>query len=45
VETTQIYLEANLAMKEEILAKTTPPSGTPGRYRPGDRLLTFLQNL
>ena len=23
VETTQIYLEANLAMKEEILAKTT----------------------
>jgi len=45
VETTQIYLEANLAMKEEILAKTTPPKGTPGRYRPGDRLLTFLNNL
>jgi site-specific recombinase XerD len=45
VETTQIYLEANLAMKEEILAKTTPPNGKPGRYRPGDRLLTFLQNL
>jgi site-specific recombinase XerD len=45
VETTQIYLEANLAMKEEILAKTTPPGGKPGRYRPVDRLLTFLQNL
>ena len=45
VETTQIYLEANLAMKEEILAKTTPPGGKPGRYRPGDGLLTFLQNL
>jgi site-specific recombinase XerD len=45
VETTQIYLEANLAMKEEILAKTTPPNGKPGRYRPGDGLLTFLQNL
>ena len=45
VETTQIYLEANLAMKEGILAKTTPPGGKPGRYRPGDGLLTFLQNL
>jgi site-specific recombinase XerD len=45
VETTQIYLEANLAMKEEILAKTTSPGGTPGRYRPGDGLLAFLKNL
>lgn len=45
VETTQIYLEANLAMKEEILAKTVPPGGKPGRYRPGDELLAFLKNL
>jgi integrase len=45
VETTQIYLEANLAMKEEILAKTTPPGGKPGRYKPGDKLLDFLKNL
>jgi site-specific recombinase XerD len=45
VETTQIYLEANLAMKEEILAKTAPPGGMPGRYRAGDELLAFLQNL
>ena len=45
VETTQIYLEANLAMKEEILAKTTTPGGKPGRYRAGDGLLAFLQNL
>jgi site-specific recombinase XerD len=45
VETTQIYLEANLAMKEEILAKTIPPGGKPGRYRPGDALLAFLKNL
>ena len=45
VETTQIYLEANLAMKEEILAKATPLNGKPGRYRPGDGLLAFLQNL
>jgi site-specific recombinase XerD len=45
VETTQIYLEATLAMKEEALARTTPPNGRPGRYRPGDQLLGFLNSL
>ena len=45
VETTQIYLEATLAMKEQALAKTTQPRGTPARYRPSDRLLSFLTNL
>ena len=45
VETTQIYLEATLAMKEQALAKATPPAGNPGRYQPGDRLLGFLSSL
>lgn len=45
VEITQIYLEANLAMKQEVLAKTTPPGGKSGRYKPGDKLLAFLKNL
>jgi len=45
VETTQIYLEATLAMKEHALAKTTPMNGRPGRYRPGDQLLGFLNGL
>jgi site-specific recombinase XerD len=45
VETTQIYLEATLAMKEKALAKTKPPHGKPGRYRPGDQLLGFLDSL
>jgi site-specific recombinase XerD len=45
VETTQIYLEATLAMKEKALAKTSPPHGRRGRYKPGDRLLTFLNSL
>jgi site-specific recombinase XerD len=45
VETTQIYLEASLAMKEQALAKTTPRNGTPGRYRPDDQLLGFLNSL
>jgi site-specific recombinase XerD len=45
VETTQIYLDANLALKEEILAKAKPINGKPGRFRPPDNLLQFLQNL
>jgi site-specific recombinase XerD len=45
VETTQVYLDANLTIKEEILAKTRPVQTPPGRYRPGDRLLNFLKEL
>jgi integrase/recombinase XerD len=45
VETTQIYLDANLALKEEILAKVKPINGKPGRYHPTDDLLQFLRNL
>lgn len=45
VETTQIYLEATLAMKEHALAKTAPLLSKPGRYHPGDRLLGFLNSL
>jgi site-specific recombinase XerD len=45
VETTQIYLEANLALKEAILAKTTALHTHPGRYRAGDALLAFLDRL
>ena len=45
VDTTQIYLEATLTMKEQALAKVTPLNGKPGRYRPGDQLLGFLNNL
>ena len=42
VETTQIYREANLALREAILAKTTPLDARPGRYRADDELLAFL---
>lgn len=45
VETTQIYLDATLAMKEKALAKVAPYQGKPSRFRPGDRLLAFLNNL
>lgn len=45
VETTQIYLEATLAIKEQALAKATPANGKPVRYQPGDQLLRFLNSL
>jgi integrase/recombinase XerD len=45
VETTQIYLHANLALKEKALARTKPPDAKPGRYRPPDALLAFLEAL
>jgi integrase/recombinase XerD len=45
VQTTQIYLHADLALKERALARTTPPDTKPGRYRPPDALLAFLENL
>lgn len=45
VETTQIYLRANLALKEEALAKTTPPRARIRRYRPEDQLLKYLRAL
>ena len=45
IETTQVYLDANLEMKEKILSKMTPHRGKPGRYQPDDRLLAFLKSL
>ncbi|MCA1795169.1 MAG: site-specific integrase [Desulfobacteraceae bacterium] len=44
-ETTQIYLKANLAMKEEILSKIRPLNVKAGRFRPKDHLLDFLNSL
>ncbi len=43
IETTQIYLHADMALKEAALARTTPPHTPPGRYRPPDALLAFLE--
>jgi site-specific recombinase XerD len=45
IETTQIYLHADLALKEKALARTTPSRLTPTRYRPDDKLLAFLEGL
>ena len=45
LETTQIYLHADLALKERALARTTPPRTAAGRYRAPDKLLAFLEAL
>lgn len=45
VETTQMYIEATLAMKEQALAKTSPPKSGQSRYHPNDQLLEFLNGL
>jgi site-specific recombinase XerD len=45
VETTQIYLDADLALKERIIDKTPPANGRRGRYKPKDRLLAFLKGM
>jgi site-specific recombinase XerD len=45
IQTTQVYLHADLALKEEALAKAEPIDSTPGRYRPPDPLLRFLEAL
>ena len=45
IETTHVYLEADLAMKEKALAKTKPHDGYPGVYKPDDALLAFLKAL
>jgi site-specific recombinase XerD len=45
VDTTQIYLHADLALKERALARTKPPDAKPGRYQPPDTLLAFLRAL
>jgi integrase/recombinase XerD len=45
METTQIYLHADLALKEKALARTTPVNTRPGRYRAPNTLLAFLEAL
>lgn len=45
VETTQIYIDADLAIKEKLVEKAAPPNTPRGRFKPGDHLLAFLRSL
>jgi integrase/recombinase XerD len=42
---THAYLHADMTIKEKALARVQPPTTSPGRYRPPDTLLAFLDNL
>ena len=44
IRSTDAYLHADLTIKERALARTTPISSKPGRYRPPDSLLAFLES-
>jgi hypothetical protein len=44
-QTTHIYEHADAALKEQAIARTTPLGVKPGRYRPPDALLAFLESL
>ncbi|MFC9363532.1 tyrosine-type recombinase/integrase [Rhodococcus sp. NPDC057014] len=43
--TTHIYRHADMAIKERALDRVTSPTTTPGRYRPPDTLIGFLEQL
>lgn len=45
IRSTQMYLHADLAIKERALALVAPNGATPGRYTPPDPLLAFLESL
>ena len=45
VETTQMYLDADVSTKERALARTAPLRAGPGRFRAGDELLAFVNGL
>ena len=45
VETTVIYLQADMKLKEQALARTNATDGRAVRYKPDDNLLAFLKSL
>lgn len=45
VETTQVYVHADMRLKEQALARVTAPDSKLAKYRPDDALLAFLEAL
>ncbi len=44
-KTTQVYLHADLRLKEKAMEKSRPVGVEPGRYKPDNTLLGFLKTL
>lgn len=45
IQTTHTYMEADLRMKEAAIGKVAPVGGSPYRFKPGDKLIRFLESL
>ena len=45
IRSTQVYIHADLKLKEKALDRVTPPDVRPGRFQPPDKLLAFLESL
>jgi len=45
IRSTNVYLHADMTIKQRALELTAPASVPPGRYRPADALLAFLEGL
>lgn len=45
METTQVYLHADMEIKKQAMDQTRPTGVTKGLYRPGDELLAYLDSL
>jgi site-specific recombinase XerD len=45
IETTHVYVTADMTMKERGLAALRPPNQAQRRFRPSDSLLSFLESL
>ena len=45
IRSTDAYVHADIQIKERALALTTPATVKPGRYRPPDKVLAFLESL
>lgn len=45
LSTTRVYIHADLALKEQALARLTPPQAAPGRYQADDTILAWLDSL
>lgn len=45
IRSTNAYLHADMTIKQRALDRTTPATIPPGRYRPSDSLLAFLEDL
>ncbi len=45
IKSSEIYIHADMTLKEKALARVAPTPAAQRRYRPPDRLLAFLENL